>query len=295
MEKPLADEALGAYENAGLILKEIKVKLQQGVKSGTGYLELARFVENEIFSMGGTPAFPCNISVNAIASHYTPQENDPLKLKTGDLVKIDLGVILNGYIADSAITLEVETSAYKDLIYATGQTLANAIAMIRPGIQTGEIGRVIEASAHLYGYNVLKGLYGHNLARDCLHGGLTIPSYDDGSRKKIREGDVLAIEPFLTPGSGGILRNKGGNIFQLIRPGYLCADDREKKILLYIERNYNSFPFARRWLDDQDALESLARRALVMEYPMLVEKDGAPVAQAEHTIIVGREGCRIIT
>ncbi len=138
-------------------------------------------------------------------------------------------------------------------------------------------------------------MYGHNLERHCLHGGLTIPNYDDGSRKKIRECDVIAIEPFLTSGSGEILRQSGGDIFQLVRRSAFFLGDREKKLLSHIESNYNGFPFARRWLPDPDALDGLAGTAIAMEFPMLVEKDGARVAQAEHTAIVGRDGCMIIT
>jgi methionyl aminopeptidase len=142
---------------------------------------------------------------------------------------------------------------------------------------------------------VLKGLYGHNLERHCLHGGLTIPNYDDGSRKKVKEGDVIAVEPFLTPGSGEIVRLAGGEIYQVIRRNASFLEEREKKLLSYIERNYNGFPFARRWLPDPEGLERLTGTSVVMEFPMLVEKDGAPVAQAEHTVIVGRDGCTIIT
>ncbi len=158
-----------------------------------------------------------------------------------------------------------------------------------------EIGRVIEASARDSGYNVLKGLYGHNLERDCLHGGLTIPNYADGSRKKIREGDVIAIEPFLTEGSGEIVRLGGGDIFQLVRHNAFFLGEPEKKLLSHIERNYNGFPFARRWLPDPGALDRLVDSSVAMEFPMLVEKDNAKVAQAEHTALVEREGCTIIT
>jgi methionyl aminopeptidase len=210
-------------------------------------------------------------------------------------VKYDLGAIVDGYIADTAISIEVETEEHAHLISASGQALSDALDILRPGVSAGEIGRVIEASARRNGYHVLKGLYGHNLERDCLHGGLTIPNYDDGSRRKVREGDVIAIEPFLTTGSGEIVRQEGGDIFQLVRRNAFFLGEREKKLLSYIERNYNGFPFARRWLPEPGALDYLAGSSIVMEFPMLVEKDGAPVAQAEHTVIVGRDGCTIIT
>jgi methionyl aminopeptidase len=291
----LNDEALCAYAAAGEIVREVKGRLNARTRAGTGLLELARFVEDEIVRLGGRPAFPCNISVNEIASHSTPHPGDTRTLAKGDLVKFDLGAIVDGYIADSAITIEAETEEYGPLISAAEQALSDALAIVRPGVCACEIGRVIEASARENGYNVLKGLYGHNLERNCLHGGLTIPNYDDRSRSKVRPGDVIAIEPFLTTGSGEIVRRGGGDIFQLVRRSASFLDDRDKKLLSYIERNYNGFPFARRWLPEPEMLDRLIGQSIVMEFPMLVEKDGAPVAQAEHTAIVGRDGCTIIT
>jgi methionyl aminopeptidase len=292
---PLDDEALRAYAAAGEIVKAVKGELKARAKPGAGLLELALFVESEVVRLGGRPAFPCNISVNQVASHSTPHADDPRRLEKGDLVKFDLGAIVDGYIADSAVTLEVETGECTRLISASEQALAAALAAVRPGVCAGEVGRVIEASARENGYCVLKGLYGHNLERNCLHGGLTIPNYADGSRKKIREGDVIAIEPFLTEGSGEILRESGGDIFQLVRRNGSFLGEDEKKLLSHIERNYNGFPFARRWLPHPGALDGLAGHSVAMEFPMLVEKDGAPVAQAEHTAIVERDGCRIVT
>lgn len=289
------DDELQAYAAAGEIVKTIKGKLKARSAPGAGLLELARFVEDETVRLGGLPAFPCNISVNQVASHSTPHADDSRTLEKGDLVKFDLGARVNGYIADSAITVEVETENYQRLISAAEQALADALAAVRPGVSAGEVGRAIEASARDSGYNVLKGLYGHNLERDCLHGGLTIPNYDDGSRKRIREGDVIAVEPFLTEGSGEIVRLGGGDIFQLVRHNAFFLGEPEKKLLSHIERNYNSFPFARRWLPDPYMLDSLTGSSVTMEFPMLVEKDNARVAQAEHTALVEREGCTIIT
>lgn len=286
-----------AYEKAGEVVRALKRNVAPKVKANTKLLELAGLVEAETLRMGAMPAFPCNISVNEVASHYTPAQDSQEVLERGDVVKIDLGAIVDGYIADSAFTVEVETDIHTNLIQASKKALSKAIEIIRPGISISEIGREIAMSASADGFNVLKELYGHNLDRYCLHGGLTIPAYDNGSMRKIREGDVLAIEPFLTPGSGEITRNPGGNIFQVIRRDAVYAvGDREKVLLEKLNGAYLGFPFASRWLGaDSGALDGLISTAAVKEYPMLVEKDGAPVAQAEHTLIVLPEGNRIIT
>lgn len=297
MAPELTGEELVAYEKAGKVVRALKLSVAPRIRAGAKLFDLAEFVEAETVRMGAMPAFPCNISVNAIASHYTPALASQGILECGNVVKIDLGAIVDGYIADSAFTVEVETGINRSLIQASKKALDKAIEIIRPGVSMAEIGREIAMSAAADGFNVLKELYGHNLDRYCLHGGLTIPSYDNGSTRKIREGDVLAIEPFLTPGSGEITRNPGGNIFQVIRKDAVYAvGNREKALLEQLNREYLGFPFTSRWLGaDCDALKGLIRTAAVKEYPMLVEKDGMPVAQAEHTLLVLEEGNKIIT
>ncbi len=109
-------------------------------------------------------------------------------------------------------------------------------------------------------------------------------------------GDVLAIEPFVTTGSGAILRVNGGNIYQLSRNDEMYAHGpEEKELLKYISEHYGTFPFTSRWLPRQDILEGLVKSACVKSYPIMVAADGAPVAQAENTVIVESDGCKIIT
>ncbi len=293
----MASDELEAYLRAGEIVRSLKSSVATRIRAGARLIDLASFVEEETLRMDARPAFPCNISVNAIASHYTPSPTCPRMLEKGDVVKVDLGAIVGGYIADSAFTAEVETAVHQDLIEAANEALSRAVEAVHPGVTTSEIGRTISAVASAHGFRVLKDLYGHNMCRNCLHGGLTIPNYDDGSARKIREGDVLAIEPFLTAGRGEISRNPGGNIFQVIRKdAFYATGAGEKEMLQRLNRDYTGFPFTVRWLGaDTAALQGLIRSAAVKEYPMLVEKDGAPVSQAEHTLIVTREGCKIIT
>jgi len=290
-------EELRSYSRAGEIIKTVKHSAAVKIRPGLRLIDLAIDVEREITGAGARLAFPCNVSVNSVASHCTPAAGSTEAFRRGDVIKVDVGAMIDGFIADSAFTVEVESDEYRGLIRAAEDVLEIAIGRVRPGAYTSEVGRAIEESAAARGYHVLKDLYGHNLGRNCLHGGLTIPGYDDRSRHRIREGDVLAIEPFLTPGSGEITRVQGGNIYMVIRREAVYArGEGEKKLLSRICREYGSFPFARRWLgDESEWLEGLIKSAAVKEYPMLVEKDGMPVAQAEHTVIVEHEGCRVIT
>ena len=101
------------------------------------YLELAEFVENEIIELGGAIAFPCNVSVNEVTAHYTPHANDEKVFKSGDLVKIDLGAHIDGYIADTAISVligedipEDDFEKHQNMILASQEGLENARELI---------------------------------------------------------------------------------------------------------------------------------------------------------------------
>ena len=295
MHAELSPEVVESYVLAGEIHKRIRHSTIGHIKAGVKLLDVAGQVEQEIAAQDAKPAFPCNISINHIASHDTPTRDDERIFRNGDVVKIDFGVCVDGYIADAAFTVEVGTRDQEKLINAAERSLAAGISVVKPGTFIRDIGRAVHAEAVSEGYCTLKDLLGHSLKRNCLHGGLTIPSYDDGSFLRVREGDVLAIEPFVTSGSGVIVRANRGNIYQLIRNEAIYAHGAlQKSLLAHISKNYQNFPFAERWLPDTEGLSGLVRSACLYNYPVLVEADMAPVAQAESTVIVDREGCRVI-
>src|SRR5208337_4438410 len=232
MRSVLEPDAIRCYEAAGAIIKKIKGISGTLVRKDARLVDIAERIENMIICEGGQLAFPCTIAINEIASHFTPAKDDGRVFKSGDLAKIDIGASVEGYIADAAFTIEIGTDAHAKLICAAEKALAAGISCIRPGVYVGEIGRAIEQAASEEGFRVLKDLLGHSLLRYRLHGGLTIPNYDNGSDMRIREGDVLAIEPFVTAGSGIINRVDGGNIYQLLRNGVIYARGPGEKELL---------------------------------------------------------------
>jgi len=296
MRYTLEPDAVRCYERAGDIVKKARATIKPFIKDGVRLLDVAERVEHRILDEGADLPFPCTIALNEIASHYTPSWDDERTLKRGDVVKLDIGACVDGYVADTAFTVEVGTHKHADLIDAAEKALSAGISGVRPGARVRDVGLRIDHVASGSGFHVLKDLLGHSLGRYCLHGGLTIPAYDDGSDLKIREGDVLAIEPFLTTGSGAIVRLDGGNIYQLYRNGGIYVHGpEEKKLLEYIEKHYGRFPFAERWLPRPDGLQELVRAACIKSFPIMAEADGAPVAQAESTVIVERDGCRVIT
>ncbi len=283
------------YERAGEIVKKAGDAIRPSIREGVRLLDIAERVERFILDEGAQLPFPCTISIDDEASHHTPSRDDGRVFRKGDLAKLDFGACVEGYIADAAFTVEVGCDAHAGLIEAAEAALLAGIAIIRPGVKTGEVGRAIEAEALSRGFRVLRELKGHSLGRYCLHGGLTIPAYDDGSDMRIREGEALAIEPFLTPGSGAVARLNGGNIYQLVRDGEIYVHGHEgRELLAYIRNRFGGLPFAERWLPEPGGLQELVSAACVKGIPIMAEADGEPVAQAEHTVIVERGGCRII-
>jgi len=295
MRTILGPDAVRCYEAAGDIVKRAGEAARPYLKKDVKLIDIAGLIEGRIVAEGGRLAFPCTVCVNDVASHRTPAKDDYQALKTGDVVKLDFGACVDGYIADTAFTFEIGTNSRASLVAAAKKALAAGIGQVRPGVPVSAIGRAVDGTASAEGFHVLKDLLGHSLGRYRLHGGLTIANYDDGSSLKVREGDVLAIEPFLTTGNGIARRADGGNIYQLIRNGEIYVHrPGEKKLLEYIVDHYDNFPFASRWLPNEKDLCGLVKAACVRSFPVMVEADGAPVAQAESTVIVEKDGCRVI-
>jgi|Deesub1362A_J573_1020465.scaffolds.fasta_scaffold02757_6 methionyl aminopeptidase len=282
------------YLISGEIASKVRDYAVRLVKRGLSPLEIAERVEKKIVSLGGFPAFPCNICINEIAAHFTPNKGEFRKLKKGDLVKIDLGVHVDGYIADTATTIRVG-GGDEEIIKVAEEALQSAIEIIRSGVETREIGKRIEQVIISSGYRVLKGLNGHNIERYKLHAGLMIPNERSKKSFKLRSGDVITVEPFVTEGSGEIKRI-GGRIYRVLRddPRRVRGDDA-KNLLKRLSSNFGALPFSLRWIEDSRGIEELLEKLCIFEYPVVLTKDGTPVSQMEHTILVGDNSCEIIT
>lgn len=269
------------YLEAGKIAAQVLHEAGSCIKEGVSLLEVAEYAESRIKDLGGNIAFPCNISINEIASHYTPDDDKP-GFKKGDVVKLDIGVHIEGYIADTAKTVEVSTENHTGLIRVSKEALDNAIMSIREGVQTRTVGKVIEETITKHGFFPIKDLTGHSLEQYRLHAGISMPNYRSFFSQKIKKDMVFAIEPFATYGRGNIRYG---------RPHIYAAGKTGTKVHRDISERFGTLPFARRWVPEIsiDDLKGLR------EYSELIESSGAIVAQSEHTVIVGECGCEVIT
>lgn len=302
-----------SYEKAGAIVSKIRDEAIKLIKDDLLVLNLVEFVENEIIKAGAGIAFPCNVSINEITAHYTSPANDERKIASGDLVKLDLGAHIDGYIGDSAITImapgdELEDKFDEDtldtnykLIEASDAALEAAISTVRAGVEIGKIGKAVEAAADEFGFKPIANLAGHGLDQWILHSGLSIPSINDKSTTKLKEGDAIAIEPFVTDGVGWVTDTRDIFIYKFMadKPFRMT---HTKNVLNEIKANYPHLPFSARWLTKDfnpnrlnSSLRQLSQAMAVYPYPALREKTNRWVAQKEHTLIVEKEGCIITT
>lgn len=291
-------ELLARYEKAGTIARETVAYARGIVKKGIKLLELAEAIENHIKKLGGAPAFPVNLSIDSIAAHATPSYDDT-DVAHG-LLKVDLGVHIEGAIADTSFSIDLEQSATnKQLIEAAQAGLDAAVDHAKKGVRLGHMGEVVDSTIKRAGVQVVRNLSGHSIEEYDVHAGVTLPNYDDGSSVVLEEG-VYALEPFTTTGHGSVRDGKSSGIYQFMENKPI-RDELAREVLGFIVESYQTLPFASRWIHAQFgtrgllALRQLQQAGILYQYPQLIEVSGAPVAQAEHTFVVTKDKTIVIT
>ncbi|MHC1635062.1 MAG: type II methionyl aminopeptidase [Candidatus Methanospirareceae archaeon] len=296
MEKEEIEDVLEKYRKAGRVVKEVKEEVVEKIKEGESILKVAEFVEKRIREKGAEPAFPCNISLNEEAAHATPSIEDEAVFGK-DVVKIDIGAHIDGYIGDSAITVDLSGEEENlKMIKASEEALRNAIGIIREGVSTIEIGEVIEKTVRKYGFKPIVNLTGHGLAKYNQHAPPSIPNVRYRTGVVLKENDVIALEPFVTNGAGRVVESKRVEIYKMVREKPVRIPEARK--LMEEVKKYKGLPFAKRWLPRERldiALRTLSNAGVLREYPVLREALRGIIAQAEHTIIVKKDGCEVIT
>jgi len=290
------------YFRAGKIAGEVRENVRKTDWIGKTVYEICEHVESEIIKRGAKCAFPVNTSINEVAAHYTAEPNDPLTIKNDDLVKIDLGAQINGYIADTAVTV-CYNPEFDNLVQAAELSLSNAMSMIKVGVKSSDVGRTIEKTIKQMGFLPIANLSGHSLDQYTIHAGKSVPNIWSIGSFTFNENQAFACEPFVTTGDGlgFVHEGKIKNIFAL--SSRKKTKDREAdKMLDYIWQNFNLLPFALRWLTNEweekearNLLEVLVKKKAVHAYPVLVEGNGQRVTQAEHTFIPNETGVTITT
>jgi len=294
-------DVISKYEKAGAIARKAVKEGVAMVKPGVKLLDVAEKVEGIISAEGAGLAFPANISVNEDAAHYTPSYKDERVFGEKDIVKVDAGAHVDGYIGDTAICVDLSGEKGK-LLEASEAALDAAIAAMKPGVTTVQVGGEIEEVIKKMGFKPIENLTGHRVEQYELHAGGEVPNVKRGAETVIEEGHVYAVEPFATEGAGSVAEGRIVEIFGF--EGKAPVRMREsRRMLNFIEKNYRGLPFAERWLRKEftsrllleTAIKELVLSGALKQYPVLSEVKKGLVSQAEHTLLIEKDGARILT
>ena len=295
-------EELEALRRAGAIASQVRKRVIGLVKPGVKLIDICEKVEQWIRELGGEPAFPCNVDVDHVAAHYTSPIDDETRVPEDSLVKVDIGVHVEGYIADTAVTICLNPEL-EYLVEAAEEALEEGIAAIRAGVRASEVGAAIEEAMKRLGARPIRNLTGHKVSRYILHAGSVIPNVSSMlERHRLEIGEVYAVEPFSVPreADGVVVDGPPSNIY--IYRKKRSVGGLAKRMLRHIQAEYRTLPFASRWvlkafpgIEGLEAFEQLLRIGCLYSYPQLLERSHAPVAHAEHTVIVTEDGCEVTT
>jgi methionyl aminopeptidase len=177
------------------------------------------------------------------------------------------------------------------------------MAIVKEGTKSSDIGKTIEKTVKQYGFKPIANLSGHSLEQYTIHAGKSIPNMWSIGSFSLSTKEAYACEPFVTTakGLGFVREGKIKNIFGLVSRKK-TKNENANKLVDFIWDNFNTLPFALRWITKQwsekearPLLDELIKGKIVRAYPVLIEANEQPVAQAEHTFIPTQNGALITT
>ena len=271
------------------------------IQPGNKLEDIQLAVEAKIREMGGEPAFPAQTSRNHIAAHYCSPPGDKTEVQAGDIIKLDCGTHVDGYVTDNATTVDLRDGEESLLLMSSKMALENAIALMGPGVSLYEIGSTVESTITQLGFQPVRNLCGHGVARYTIHCAPSVPNYADKKAARLKANQTIACEPFASDGKGMIDVDGKGEVFMLKR-SVRAKDNLPKDVYEAMEAS-ERLPFARRdmvrWLGSdkrsEEAIKLLGKKKLIDDYPPLSEKPGVRIAQFEHTIFIGENGPEVMT
>ncbi|MBI4140853.1 type II methionyl aminopeptidase [Candidatus Woesearchaeota archaeon] len=283
-------EDLEKWRKAGKITAEALMFGKKLIKPGAKLIDVADAIDKKIVELGAQPAWPTQLSLNEVAAHYTADPNEETIL-TDQIVCLDVGAHINGCVGDTACTVDL-SGKHSKLVEAVKEALRNAIKTVKVGVEIREIGKVIEDTINKHGFKPVKNLSGHGISQWVIHDKPSIPNYDDGDKTVLQKGQIIAIEPFATTGSGIVDETERGNIFSLIEPKPVRSPFA-RDILAHIAQNYKNLPFTTRWLTrifgtakTSLGLKELLHVGALQPHPPLVEVNKGMVSVYEKTLLV---------
>ena len=287
----MEEEVLKNYKKATEISESVMKIAREITLVDARAFDVAEKIEEKIKELGGHPAFPVNVSINEVAAHFTPELNDPLVFKEGQLVKIDVGIQVEGYINDSAFTVCIGKKSHP-LIEASEAALEEALKLIKPGTQVWEISEVVENTLVGRGFNPVRNLCGHGLERFSQHSHPSIPNGKNKSKDELVEGQAVAMEVFATDGEGHVKDSSPVLIYKFVQDKPVRMPEA-RKVLDMAKNDFQMLPFARRWIAKKIsplkldfALKQLEEIEAIESFHVLKEVSNGLVAQTEKTVLL---------
>ena len=281
------------YIKVGKIHAEVCNKTKPLVKAGISILELTKKIESFIQEYPEVSlSFPVNIQLNNEV-HYTAVVDDKRMISNGDLIKVDIGLHIDGYIADGAFTVSLNKD-YDDMVEFTEKALKKAISDLKPGMKLSVIGERLDEVIKDSKYKLIRNLMGHQLNQWELHSKKSILVHGNSSDNKLEPGEAYAVEIFVTDGLGMIKSSQNAYIYALAKYLSPIRDQRIRNLYKKIFDKRRCFPFSERYILEYLKISkldffSLKKSGNIVEYPLLLELPNSKIAQFEDVIYVDND------
>ncbi|KAL1977947.1 hypothetical protein VTN31DRAFT_806 [Thermomyces dupontii] len=308
------NDFLQEYRQAAEVHRQVRQWAQKNIKPGQTLIEIAEGIENAVRALTGREGleegdnikggmgFPCGLSLNHCAAHYTPNTGNKMVLQQSDVMKVDFGVHINGRIVDSAFTMTFDP-VYDKLLEAVKDATNTGIREAGIDVRMCDIGAAIQETMESYEVEIngttypvkaIRNLNGHNIEQHLIHGGKSVPIVKGGDQTKMEEGEIFAIETFGSTGKGYVRDDMEVSHYAKVAdaPNVPLRLSSAKNLLNVINKNFGTLPFCRRYLDrlGQEkyllGLNNLVSAGIVQDYPPLCDIKGSYTAQYEHTILL---------
>jgi methionyl aminopeptidase len=282
---------IDSYVKAGEIAKQVKSFARGLIRPGVKLIDIAEGIDAKIAEFGGEAAFPVNLSLNEVAAHFTPEPGCD-KVAEG-ILKVDIGVAVDGYIADTAFSVDLtEDNRFADMIALNERILAEETSVVKVGMEVRDVGEAAQDVLDKAdgNFSIIRSLSGHALGKDTIHAGLTISNYRN-ENATVLDDMAFAIEPFVTSGVGDIYEGQPGGIY-VLQSDEPVRDRDARELLKFIKEKFMTRPFCLRFLEKEGfkkvkfSLAMMVKQGVLHHYPQLIEKSRAPVSQAENTFVL---------
>lgn len=312
---------IGSFRKAGLIHKLVRNEVRNKIHAGVKFIDLEKDAESIVKKYikpgeNGGFAFPLGISVNEISAHDSAMIGDERVFKANDIVKIDIGIHVDGCIIDSAFTMIVDGTEdfvdnYQPLLDATADATYTGIRLSGPDANLFDISTAIKETIESYELgngdpiSAVYGLGGHNILPYKVHGGKLLLSSPHPAQKGSRmvEDEVYAIETFASTGTGKISQKDicSCNHFMLNDDEKLLSklDSSKNPVVNWARTQNQSLPFTQLWCTEiknlKKSFDDGIREKVIVPYPPLTDVKNTFTSQLEHTIHVKEYGVEIFS